>query len=134
VICKEIKNGTCSDEFWNAWSNTGRGIVQLVPLIGNLVLFVYDKLKTSLCVHPTLKKELANRTKVIGIAFDGKPVLTIPLSKIKPEWKKAHNLLGVTEYIWYSLKERYIKDNSPLTTRELTEKLREVISAPNSSS
>src|ERR1700722_19564757 len=45
VIFEEIKNGTCfteNSEFWNACKNGARGIVQLVPLLGNLALLIYD--------------------------------------------------------------------------------------------
>src|ERR1700722_298160 len=45
ILFQELARGTCfnqNSEFWNAFKNFSRGIVQLVPFIGNAVLYLHD--------------------------------------------------------------------------------------------
>jgi hypothetical protein len=141
IMFREIEQRTCfneNSEFWNAFKNGMRGIVQLVPLIGNVTLYIYDQLRTALYVHPKLKKELSDQQEVLGIAFDGKPVFSIPMSTVNPlynmESKDADTVLALVKYIWLSLKVRCIENNSQITTRDLADRLRQMILTPQTTS
>ena len=129
VILQEIKNGTCfNGEFWNACKNGIRGIVQLVPFLGNLALCVFDRLRATLYVHPKIENELATQQEVAGIAFDGKPVFIVSTSNLKPVYQDANDLLTMLNYTWVSLKQRHIESGSRITTRDLADRMRQMIS------
>ena len=59
----------------NAIKNLVRGIIQLIPLLGNATLYAFDYVRTNFYFHSQLKAALANQdSPVIGVAFDGKIV------------------------------------------------------------
>ena len=131
VMFQEIKNGTCfkeNSEFGNACKNGARGILQLVPFLGNLALFVFDQLRATLYIHPKIENELANQQEVVGIAFDGKPVFTVSTNHLKPVYHHANDLLTMLDYTWVSLKLRHHESGSRITTRELADRMRQMIS------
>ncbi len=142
IMFREIKQKTRFNEnskFWNAFKNGVRGIVQLVPLLGNVTLYIYDQLRTALHTHPKLEKELSDQQDVLGIAFDGKPIFSVPLSTVNPlysmESRDADAVLALVNYTWLSLKQRFIETDSQITTRDLADRLRQMISTlPASSS
>ncbi len=119
IMFKEIKKGTCfnpESEFWNAFKNGVRGIVQLVPLLGNAILWAYDGLRTTCSIHPKIKTAIAEQQNVIGVAFDGKPVMTMPLNQVSSKYEDP---FSVANYCWASLLQRRVEEGSQLTRREL---------------
>ncbi len=134
VMFLEIWEKTCfnkNSEFWNAFKNGVRGIIPLVPILGNATLFIYDKLRTTLYIHPKLGKELSDQQEVLGMAFDGKPVFSIPLSSVNPSYrlynKDSKDVLALAEHTWLSLKQ----DGMP-NTLELADRWRQMIVTPPS--
>jgi hypothetical protein len=137
IIFQEIKCGSCfneNSEFWNALKNGVRGIIQLVPLLGNAILFTYDKLRITLYIHPKIETELSNQQEVVGMAFDGKPIFSIPISTFNScldrENKDANSTLTMLICLWFALKQGCIEKNSKITTRGLAEKLSQNIQNP----
>lgn len=148
-IYRACSEGSLSSaELWNAIQNLVRGLVQLVPLLGNLALYTYDELKTACYTHPQLKKALAGtEDPVLGVAFDGQEVLfTIPLDEFKsyyashcPRLQNLNDtdinlenraLLNILYYTWYGLKKVELeKPNSSMTNRQLVEKMQQLFSA-----
>ena len=127
IMLKEIKQGTCfkaESEFWNAFKNGIRGIVQLVPLLGNAILWAYDGLRTTCSIHPKIKTAIAEQQNVIGVAFDGKPVMTIPLNEVSSKYEEP---FSVANYCWAGLLKRRFEEGSKLTRRELIEDLKKVL-------
>jgi hypothetical protein len=135
ILFQELARGTCfnrNSEFWNAFKNFSRGIVQLVPLIGNAALYLHDLARTTFSIHPKINAALSNQQQVLGIAFDGKPVFTIPISTVKSRFDLEENtdkkeVLAVVQYAWAAIKQRAIKDRSRSTTRELALQLHQFI-------
>jgi uncharacterized protein (TIGR02452 family) len=71
-----------NSEFGNACKNLIRGCVQLVPVLGNAVLYLFDRLRTHLYFHPQIKAALANHPESsMGVAFDGKIVAEFSASQ-----------------------------------------------------
>jgi hypothetical protein len=131
IIFQEIAQRSCfkeNSEFWNAFKNLTRSIVQLVPLLGNATLYIHDKLRTNLHIHPKIAAELSNQQDVFGVAFDGKPVFSMPLRDVKfrmrlEESRSDDDTLIFANYLWHGLKKDVIDRNSQVTTRQLAEKM-----------
>jgi hypothetical protein len=136
VMFRELTQGTLfngNSEFWIAFQNFSRGVVQLIPFLGNGVLYLHDLARTTFFIHPKLKTALSHEQEpVVGIAFDGKPVFTIPLSTVKsrmnyPDSKDENSILNVIHYLWLSLRAKAVETNARSTTRQIAERLRECI-------
>lgn len=131
TIFQEIAQRSCfkeNSEFWNAFKNLTRSIVQLVPLLGNATLYIHDKLRTNLHIHPKIAAELSNQQDVFGVAFDGKPVFSMPLKDVRSRMKLTenrsdHDTLIFANYLWHCLKKDVIDWNLQVTTRQLAEKM-----------
>jgi hypothetical protein len=137
IMFQEVKQRTCfneNSEFWNAFKNGARGLIQLVPLLGNGALYIYDHLRTTFYTHPKLEKKLSDQQEVLGIAFDGKPVFSISTQAVNSTYnihdKGADAVLALVNYTWLALKQRHIENNSRITTRDLADRLRQVLLTP----
>jgi hypothetical protein len=122
-----------NSEFWNAFKNFTRGIVQLVPLIGNAILYVYDELRKVLFIQPKIKAAMAGTQQpMVGIAFDGKVLFSIPLDTVKNRLSpntdlNEQGILSLVKYTWCSLKQNALTIHSPITDRGLAEQLLNLI-------
>ncbi len=114
------------NDLWNACKNLTRGVVALVPLAGNGVLYLYDTVKTNFYIHPQITEGLKTGPAILGIAFDGKIVTTFPLEKFNTlTGKKADDPLGVLAAWWLMV----LKENIPnkLTRIKLAERLTSIV-------
>lgn len=142
IIFRELKRGAFfkeNSEFWNAFKNLSRGVIQLIPLLGNLILYVHDLARMHFFIHPKIQSSLSNQEgPVVGLAFDGKPIFTVPYavfqSKFPNAERKPDETTAILAYMWAALKQRFIEDRSQLTTRELAEKMHRMVVGPQFSS
>lgn len=112
----------------NAFKNLTRGMVALVPLIGNGVLYLYDALRTHFYTHPQVKAALADlEGQTLGFAFDGKVVSTFSLGKLEAllgGGKIDSDPDAVLIYFWLKLLNNGFEKNSAHITRaELVNRL-----------
>jgi hypothetical protein len=126
VLFQELKQGTLFDknsESWNALKNLSRGVIQLVPLLGSAVLYTYDLARIHMFVHPEIKSALSNREgSLLGIAFDGKPIFTVPLSLLcQNRTKTPTETLTLLQYIWLSMIINTHENKNNRTRREIAE-------------
>ena len=107
------------NDLWNACKNLTRGVVAMIPLVGNGALYLYDTVKSKFFTHPQLTADLKSQTgPILGIAFDGKIVTTFPLEKFNAAMKgECKEPLPVLTYLWLSLLCRAHKEDAPETTR-----------------
>lgn len=141
ILFKELKAGTFfkeNSESWNALKNLSRGIIQLFPLLGNAVLYIHDLARVHFSTHPKLKSALSNQVEpVVGLAFDGTPVFTVPYSVFQSKYpnaeRKPDETTALLAYMWASLRLRATEDCSQLTTRELAERMRQMLVNPQRS-
>lgn len=113
-----------NDDLPNAFMNLGRGIVQLVPLAGNGVLYIFDKIRTHFFYHSQIKAALANENEtVVGIAFDGKIIAKFNSEKLKT----ADNPLPVASVIWAKLVINGLEKNLPKTRLQLVDTFKKVL-------
>jgi hypothetical protein len=128
ILFQELKQGTLS-EAWNALKNLSRGVIQLVPLLGNGVLYVHDLARLHLSIHPKIKSALSNQEEaVLGIAFDGKPIFTVPPSLLYPnEERTPAETLALVNYIWLGMITRTMKNNDNFTRAELAEQMHQML-------
>ncbi len=92
-IFKELSLGFSREdsELWNAFKNLARGGAQLVPLLGNAILYVLDYFRTNFYFHPKIKAALASENNpVMGFAFDGKVVATFSPEELKSFFNRSH--------------------------------------------
>jgi hypothetical protein len=136
ILFQELKNGTCfteNSQFWNAFKNFSRGIVQLLPLLGNAILYIHDFARIHFSTHPRLKEALSQEEgPVVGIAFDGKPLFTLPVSQLQSTYSSVtqtdeKSSIAPVQYLWISLKQRAIDSHSTMTTRELADRFRDLL-------
>jgi hypothetical protein len=141
ILFKEMKQGTFfkeNSESWNAFKNLSRGIIQLFPLLGNGILYIHDLARIHFSTHPKLKSALSNQVDpVVGLAFDGVPVFTVPFSVFQSNYPNSartpNETTSLLVCIWGNSKLRAINNCSQLTTRELAEKMRQVLVNPQRS-
>lgn len=133
ILFQEFKQGillTENSEAWNALKNLSRGIIQLVPLLGNAALYIYDLARKHLSIHPKIKSALSNQENpIVGIAFDGKPIFTVPLSELDQNYREGtpEEKCGLAAFLWCSVKSRAFANRSQLTTRELAEEMHQLL-------
>ena len=138
ILFKKMKQGTFfkeNSESWNALKNLSRGIIQLLPLLGNGVLYIHDLARIHFFTHPKLKSALYNQVEpVVGLAFDGVPIVTVPYSVFQSKYpnaeRKPDETTALLAYMWASLKQRAIENCSQLTTRELAARMRQMLINP----
>jgi hypothetical protein len=118
-------------DLWNATKNLTRGVVALIPLIGNGTLYLYDRIKTHFYTNPKIKNSLSSQEgPILGIAFDGKVIKTFSLDEISKALKgQPHNPLGVLNYIWLSLLQKSLKESPKMTRRDVVNELTKQIAA-----
>ncbi len=107
------------NDLCNACANMTRGVIALVPLAGNGVLYLYDTVKAKFYTHPQIAAALEGQAgPVLGIAFDGKIVATIPLEKFNAAMKaNIHEPLPVLTYTWLSYISKIFEKEIPNMTR-----------------
>ena len=92
-VFEEINLGFSREdsELWNAFKNLARGGAQLLPLLGNAILYVLDYFRTNFYFHPKIKAALASENNpVMGFAFDGKVVATFSPEELKAFFNRSH--------------------------------------------
>lgn len=127
IIFEELKGRSISNEnnqFSLALKNLGRGFIQLIPLIGNLALIIYDRIRISCFIHPTLKHALydSSNEPVVGIAFDSKPLFMIPITSVNSSSSKVGDRpLKIINYMWLRSKSDQLKkiNNNQKTDTDL---------------
>ena len=135
ILSQKWKQGTFfkeNSESWNAFKNLSRGVIQLIPLIGNAILYIHDAARIHLSVRPKIKSALSNQEEpVVGLAFDGTPVFTVPISALHANYESdertPNERLALVTYLWVALRKRSIENNSTSTTRELAETMRQML-------
>ena len=75
-------NDSRAQEAWNGVKNLFRGLVEMVPLIGNASLIVYDSIRAAIYFDGPIQHSIANEDNIAGVAFDGKIIFTIPLDRL----------------------------------------------------
>jgi hypothetical protein len=67
-------------ELWNAFKNIFRGIGEMIPCTG-IVLILYESIRSQVLIG-RITEELSQQENVAGIAIDGKILVTIDLKKL----------------------------------------------------
>lgn len=118
VILREILEGSVfqkESQLTTACANLFRGSVQIIPFLGNKILSIYDKIRIDYFIHPQLKRSLAEKHEVIGIAFDAKPIFTIPLSALSGEMLADHSYAEVLHAFWLLEKQKRLEENPSIS-------------------
>ena len=68
---------------WMAFKNLFRGILELIPVIGNLTLIFYDTMRNVIIFDAAIVKAIAEKENIAGIAMDGKVIFTVNLDLLK---------------------------------------------------
>lgn len=112
-------------DLWNATKNLTRGVVSLIPLIGNATLYLYDRIKTNFYINPKIKNSLSSQDgPILGIAFDGKVIKTFSLNDFSKALRgQLENPLAVLNYIWVSLLQKSLNEAPNLNRNQLVDKL-----------
>jgi hypothetical protein len=112
-------------DLWNATKNLTRGVVALIPFIGNAALYLYDIIKTNFYTNPKIKNSLSSQCgPIIGIAFDGKVIKTFSMDEFSKGLKRqSDNPLAKLNYIWISLLQKSLNESPNITREELVNKL-----------
>ena len=113
----------------NAIKNLMRGVVQLVPLLGNVTLYVFDYVRTNLYFHSKIKVALAQQNgPIMGIAFDGKIVGQFSQAEMEAAFTvkdkapvKDH--LAVFNYSWLTYLGHVYKIDPGTTRLQLAQNL-----------
>lgn len=117
------------NDLWNATKNLTRGVVALIPLIGNAALYLYDRIKTKFYTHPQIKKALKKQNgPILGIAFDGKIITKLSPNAFSNLLKnQPDNPLVTLNFIWAALIKKNLNDSSKMTRKDLAGNLSETI-------
>ena len=81
IVFKELSQSKTAEEkarkseLWNAFKNIFRGIIEIIPLTG-IALILFDATRGAIYIN-RINKELKERENIVGIAIDGKIILTI---------------------------------------------------------
>lgn len=70
-------------ECWNAFRNLFRGILETIPLIGNVTLMIFDLVREQIIFNSKIEQDIAPKENIVGIAIDGTVVFTIDLEYLK---------------------------------------------------
>jgi hypothetical protein len=140
-IWEEIALGVGRENsaFGNACNNLIRGVVQLVPILGNGALYLFDHLRTNFQFHPWIKTVLTaipRSESVMGIAFDGSIVAQFPTHKFlnqlgrnptasTPQGDKGP--LALLAYTWISVLQ---KSSGKLTRLQCAKKIQAMCPRP----
>lgn len=68
-------------ECWNAIKNFFRGLVSLVPIIGNITLIIFEAVRIYV-IDRRIKNALEEEENIAGIALDGKILFKLPLDQL----------------------------------------------------
>lgn len=112
------------NDLWNATKNLTRGLVALVPIIGNIALYVFDKIKINLYVHPKIENSLSSeKGPLLGVSFDGKIIKTLSAEEY-PKLFSGDGPLEIVNYTWIKWLEEIYKSPvaSSMTREELINK------------
>jgi len=120
-------------DLWNATKNLTRGIVALIPLIGNASLYLYDKIKINFYTNSTIKNALSSQCgPILGVAFDGKVIKTFSLDAFSKALKgQLDDPLTSLNYMWISLFKKSLNESANVTREELLMKLTKLILITN---
>ncbi|MBS0604920.1 MAG: hypothetical protein JSS60_07790 [Verrucomicrobia bacterium] len=132
MLFQELKQGMLfkeNSESWNALKNLSRGIIQLVPFLGNAVLYIHDLARTHFSIHPKIKSALSNQEgPVVGMAFEGKPIFTVPASLLYPNATMTPaETKALLKVIWLGSIKRTIENNHNYTRSELAENMHQML-------
>lgn len=125
--CKRIFKNMKGErgDLWNACKNLGRGMIQLIPLVGNATLYLYDQVKMKFYTHPQIKTELSNKNEaVFGLAFDGKIINTFSRIELESfihegDTTQSDNPLDLLYYYWLIMLEDNLKNDTGRTKLQL---------------
>jgi len=120
-------------DLWNATKNLTRGIVALIPLIGNASLYLYDKIKINFYTNSTIKNALSSQCgPILGVAFDGEVIKTFSLDAFSKALKgQLDDPLTSLNYMWISLFKKSLNESANVTREELLMKLTKLILITN---
>jgi hypothetical protein len=130
-IFKECQLGAFREDsdLLNAIKNLIRGVAQLVPLLGNATLYVFDYVRTNLYFHSQIKTALAQQNgPIMGIAFDGKIVGQFSQVEMEAAFTVKDKIpvedhLAVLSYSWFSCLWHASKVDAETTRLQLAQNL-----------
>ena len=79
---KFAKNDPHLSECWNAFKNLFRGLIEIIPIVGNISLIVFDSIRGAVYFGKALKS-LEGSSDIAGIALDGKVIFQVDLETVK---------------------------------------------------